>query len=144
MTHVALMGRPKSNAEVPKSKCRSRSRTPKCCGSRARTNRNDGRATRRIYGIRVMTAESTEGGATIEPAAEDERVNFATVRDVTVEDARRGIVTRSSVPRLLLSPTIDDASSNLAGARKLLTLFSEKRRIYWHSIGQREGIGFET
>ena len=58
----------------------------------------------------------------VEATAEDERVVFATERDVTVEEARRGIVTRSSVPRPLLSPTIDDASSNLAGARRFRPL----------------------
>ena len=63
-----------------------------------------------------VAAESTDGGATIEAAAENERVDFAIERDITVEEARRGIITRSSVPRPLLSPTIDDASTNLAEA----------------------------
>ena len=58
----------------------------------------------------------------VEATAEDERVDFANERDVTAEEARRGIVTRSPVPRPLLSPTIDDASSNLAGARRFRPL----------------------
>ena len=39
-----------------------------------------------------VAAESTDGGATIEAAAENERVDFAIERDITVEEARRGII----------------------------------------------------
>ena len=68
------------------------------------------------------------GGATIEDVpwvkatAEDERVDLATEREVVVKEALRRVVPRSSVPRLLRSPTIVDISSNLAGARRFRPL----------------------
>ena len=68
-------------------------------------------------------------GATIEDvpwvkgAAEDKRVDLATEREGVVEEALRGVVPRSSVPRLLRSPTIVDISSNLAVARRFVLCY---------------------
>ena len=88
----------------------------------------------------MTTVEMIGGGATIEDvqwvkaAAEDERVDLATELEVVVEEALRGVVPRSSVLRLLRSPTIVDISSNLAGARGfrplLLLILKSVGKIY--------------
>ena len=91
-------------------------------------------------GCEVATVEMIGGGATIEDvpwvkaAAEDERVDLATELEVVIEEALRGVVPRSSVLRLLRSPTIVDISSNLAGARRfrplLLLILKSVGKIY--------------
>ena len=68
-------------------------------------------------GSEVVIAEMIGGGATIEDvtwvkaAADDELVDLAMEREVVVEDALLGIVPRSSVPRLLRSPTLSSSAT---------------------------------
>ena len=100
-------------------------------------------------GCEVATVEVIGGGATIEDvpwvkaAAEDERVDLATELEVVVEEALRGVVPRSSVLRLLRSPTIVDISSNLAGARRfrpLLLLIGSDQAIHCRNDGTTDTV----
>ena len=121
MAPAVLMERMKSNAVV---------RWPKSWVSTRQQNETESTAGRQGEGMgcEVATAEMIRGGATIEDvpfvkaAVGDEWVDLATELEVVVEEAIRGVVPRSSVPRLLWSPTIVDISSNLAGARRFRPL----------------------